>query len=391
VKAMDPSGRRLWFLCCGALMVAATFVVVWQTGRPNRLFRAGLAAAERDDLRALVASSKALSAMPGQKARAHLLTGIALLRSGNYRDALAEFEHTPPEGELREPALLYVGECLYHSGALMQARNCLQRLALERPDLPAVHRWLAAIHYDLGAMNEALAELELLINLEPDDFRPHRLLGQMFSDAEKFPEAIEQYRLSLERNPPAELRRQLILDLAAAQIRQRLYDDALKELDTLQPDAASSVLRAECLLNLGRNDEARAALDDAAVENAVDPRVLLLEARLALDANEAEAALSPLRTILEDAPHHYAARYQLAQALRRLGRREEAADELKKMEESRALSLHLTELNLQAVEHPDDADIRNELARTCRSLGKTDLAAMWAKAAAALRQQSNAP
>ena len=40
---------------------------------------------------------------------------------------------------------------------------------------------------------------------------------------------------------------------------------------------------------------------------------------------------------------------------------------------------------------PEDGDVRDRMARVCAELGKTQLAAMWRKAAAACRQTAAAP
>src|SRR5204863_9769317 len=115
----------------------------------------------------------------------------------------------------------------YHAGALIQARNCLQTLAEEQPHLPEPHRWLAAIHYDLGAMNDALGALDQLIRLRPDDFSPHHLLGQIFLDQERFAEAMLHHRQALKSGPPGNRIAEISLDLTRALVRQRSYAEAL--------------------------------------------------------------------------------------------------------------------------------------------------------------------
>ena len=356
--------------------------------RPNRLFEKGLEAAESGDFKTLASKIAALSKASGHEPKVHLLTGLSYLRRGAYRKALVEFGQSPPEGELRRPALLYTGECLLYVGALVEARNCLQALAVESPELPAPHRWLAAIHYDLGSMTEAVAQLEQLILLEPTDFSPHQLLGQIYADAEKFPEAIHHYRRALQLQPPRDRVAELSLALARANVGQRNYHDALATLDSLDADGTVLSLRAECLFNLGRIDDALAVLSRALNDTPQDRRALLLEARIALDRLDPEAALRPLQQALSSDPHDYAARYQLAQTYQRLGRLGEFEQELARMEESRRLSLPLTDLSQEANDLPNDPTTRERLAETCEQLGKLDLAKMWRKAAKALKRPS---
>jgi tetratricopeptide (TPR) repeat protein len=382
---------RNHLLAAGAVVCALVAVgcfAFWNRGRPRRLFLQGIEAADRHDFEAFSANLSALSKIPGREPEVHLLTGLQLLRRGEYHEALVEFGQSPPDGERRQPALLYAGECLYRVGALVEARNCLQTLAEEHRDLSAPHRWLAAIHYDLGAMNDAMAELEQLMRLEPHDFKPHQLLAEIFADAERFPDAIEHYRRALALHPSRAQADELWRDLARAQVSQRNYRDALESLESLRDSPTVLSLRAECLLGLGRSAEAVAALDQASEQSPHDRRVLLLQARIAIDRGEPAAAISPLRDLLSGDPHDYTARYQLAQALQRLGRSRESTEELARMESSRALALRLTQLSQEANELPDDPDVRVRLAETCESLGKTALALTWRKAASALRRKS---
>ncbi|HEY3968908.1 MAG TPA: tetratricopeptide repeat protein [Planctomycetaceae bacterium] len=373
----------------GALVAAGCFAL-WHRDRPQRLLLRGIDAADHHDIKSLSANLTALSTIPGHEADVHLLQGLLFLRRGEHRDALIEFGQAPPDGERRQAALLYTGECLYRVGALVEARNCLQTLAKEEPGLPAPHRWLAAIHYDLGSMTDAVAELDQLMRLDPQDFKSHQLLAEIYADAERFPDAIEQYRRALALLPSRAEAHDLLRDLARAQVSQRNYRDALESLDSLDDDKIVLTLRAECFLSLGRTTEAVAALDQAREQSPHDPRVLLLEARIAIDGGKPEAAISPLRDLLSNDPHDYAARYQLAQALQRLGRSRESAAELARMESSRELALRLTRLSQEADELPSDPDVRIRLAETCESLGKTELALMWRKAASALRRAAPA-
>ena len=99
-----------------------------------------------------------------------------------------------------------------------------------------------------------------------------------------------------------------------------------------------------------------------------------------------ETVIAPLRRILQQAPHGFQARYQLAQVYRRLGRVDESKAEIRTMQESKKLRRQLTDLNEEAITNPRDAGVRDQLAEVCRKLGKERLAEMWARAADACRE-----
>jgi tetratricopeptide (TPR) repeat protein len=125
---------------------------------------------------------------------------------------------------------------------------------------------------------------------------------------------------------------------------------------------------------------------DRAVELSPDERsVLLLDGRMRLDAGDAGAAVVSLKRALARDPHDYECRYQLALAYRRSGRTGAYDVEISRMKRSQDLYKRLSELNLQAIRRPRDAEIRDQLADVCQKLGKHKLAKMWSNAADVFR------
>src|SRR5262249_42280624 len=98
-----------------------------------------------------------------------------------------------------------------------------------------------------------------------------------------------------------------------------------------------------------------------------------------------------LREVLQQDPNDHESRHQFAQALRQAGNTDEADTEANRVSEIVAQKAQLAKLNTEAILHPTDATVRDQIAELCLALGKPELAATWRKAAAACRQGPATP
>jgi Flp pilus assembly protein TadD len=366
---------------------ASVFAIIqYQAHRPHRQFRVALEALERGDIFVVSNAADALREYPGYESHANLLLGATFLRRGRPQSALSLFAELNPQGEIRTPAMLLTGECLYTLGRLAEARVVMTRLVQEEPDLPNAHRWLGAIYYDLGANDLAIGHLEKLIELKPDDFSPHRLLGVMYRDFEQSDQAILHYRKALDLIPPATIANEIRVELAKSLIHEREYASALEVLEKAPSNVNTLVLQGECLWTLGQRNRADQVLSQARSLDQNDRDLLFLQSRLQVSDGHTAKAIDLLKRILKLDQHDPEARYQLARLFQQAGRVEEYKSEIARWEQSKKLFDKLTELNIKAVRNPEDADIRQQLSDVCRKLGKHDLATMWSRAAEACRQ-----
>lgn len=373
-------------MAAAAVAGVLAVLMVGRAEQPEDAFRLGLAAAEAGDIDRLTAAIEVLEHNPGYEQHARLLRGARSLRLRDLDVALWHLSRVPPDGELRTPALLLTGECLYWADRLAEAEGVFRTATREFPENPEAHRWLGAIYYDLGAMDHAIAELDHLARLKPDEYQPYRLQGHILSDYERFGEAIEAYQQALERNPPETIRSEIVEALANCLVRERRYSDALRLLEPVPDGSALLAIRAECLWNLGEREEARDAVERAKHVGPADSSLLLVEARMARESGEAAAAIPLLEGILQEDPHDAAARYQLALAYRDGADEQRYEQEIAKYQRSIKLRLKLSELHVEAIEDPNDAELRDEIAGLCTELGKDELAAVWRRAAEACRR-----
>jgi tetratricopeptide (TPR) repeat protein len=234
-----------------------------------------------------------------------------------------------------------------------------------------------------------MAELEQLARLRPDHFLAYRLMGLTWAeDFRKFDDAVKQYRLALERNPPLPQRSEVLRELAHCLVLLKEFDEALDVVQGMVDGPLKLVIEIESYRGLGRFEAAQRTLDRLSQTEPEHQGALLLGAMLALDRGDGGAAIPTLRKLLDRNPHDYVARHQLSLAYRSLGDSASSQTESERMLKSKALHQQHDALYTQAIARQADADVRLELAGVCEQLGKSDDAARWRRVAAQIRYAS---
>lgn len=315
---------------------------------------------------------------------------VLFLRSGKYQEAIERLATVPKGSAVREDALRYAGETLYHMDRKGDAEQVFRTLKAEFPDNTDASRWLGVIYYDLGAYDPAIAELETVISREPENFVPHQILGVMHTEFEAFEDAIKHFRNALERKPPDKPRNEIQLELARSLISNRQQAEAVKLLSALPESVERLQLEARCAYAQGQASETSALLERAEALGSLDEDGRELKAEVALNKGDAKEGIRILEELLKSRPARQSARYKLALALQQAGEKERGQELLDDWKARKSLTDEMIQLNLKAVAEPANADVRDQLAEICHKLGREDLAEMWSKAAAASRE-SRAP
>jgi predicted Zn-dependent protease len=98
-----------------------------------------------------------------------------------------------------EPAALMLLVSAWRlAGDLRAARNILQSLARENPQLAAIQYELAVVAGELGEHGAACAAFAAVVKLEPDHPEAWRRLGDEFSELRRSHEAREAYARHLQ-------------------------------------------------------------------------------------------------------------------------------------------------------------------------------------------------
>ena len=327
----------------------------------------------------------------GYTDQAHLLRGEALLSLGSPGMALDQLNKVASEGPIRLRAAALSGRCLLQLGDLREAHRVFSFVIAEQPDHADGHRGLAAIAYDLGQLGEAVLHLGRVAELDPRDYRPHRLIGLIYKDMARDGDAEEAYRESLRRDPPPAAARELRLALAEVLARQTKFADGLAILGELELIAAGEdpnpvALRAECLRGLGRIREAADVLD-AALPRYPSAVLFRLRGQVHQDSVQLPEAVKSLERSVELDPNEYQSHYLLGQAYSGAGRVEDAGRAFARVDALKKNLDRITALSKEAMEKPWDPKVRLELAKLSDDMGKPNLAQMWRKAADACAER----
>jgi tetratricopeptide (TPR) repeat protein len=371
-------------VCTVAALLVAAFAL-WWGGRPERhLARAERALGEGNHDEALwwlaVPESVART-----RNRALLLRARAAVEQGNLAGAVRALDRVDQNGQQAADFAFWKARTLYAAQQPMLAMAWFDK-ALERAaDYADAHRWLAAAAYDLGDRRAAIAALETVIKLCPDDARAWRTLGLIFKENETDHRARVAFEAALARDLGRDLP---AVQLELAEVLVRLGDaaGARRQLEACrgQVDLATHAdLVGQCCRLIGDQDGQRAAID-AGLRAAPDhPGLLTQRAGIDLASGHPDEALRWLDRAIAADPFRSETVYKRGLALKILGRPSEAADAFARAAELKRLWITMSDLNAKAAEDPHNADVRDQLGRLCVELGKPDLAASWYRAALA--------
>ena len=381
------AGRRQLAVALSLLGLTLIAAGGWRyrVSRPDYRLARGEVAVRAGDTQAVRDLADRLEAS-GHADHAHLLRGEALQAFDAPDLALAEFNQVVTDGPIRLRAAGLSGRCLLDLGEVREAHRVYSYLVAERPDSADGHRGLAAITYDLGHLSEAVDHLRRVAELDPADPRPHRLIGLIYKDMTQDDAAEAAYRESLRRGPPAEVEREVRLELAEVLARQSKFAEGLDALGAGESaggadGAARVAVRAECLRGLNRPRDAAALLDGALARQPSAP-LYRLRGQTHQDAEQWSEALTCFERAAELGPRDYQAHYLLGLAYSAAGRMAEAERSLARVAELKRDLDRLTALTREAMANPWDARVRTQLAALCEATGQPKLAQMWRKAAA---------
>ncbi len=184
---------------------------------------------------------------------------------------------------------------------------------------------------------DAMERLRRWQQRDPDNAQIAYLRGQVFDRSVNLHEAIASYRRALKADPEHDDARRMLaghlLDLAQGR-------EALPHLTYLvrryPDDLPLRVLLARCRSQLGQASRAEALLDEVLARDPENGPALAERGNLALQRGDNERAETCLRKAAARDPTNYQAHYQLYQALKRLGKADQARALDKRLDMMRA-------------------------------------------------------
>jgi tetratricopeptide (TPR) repeat protein len=342
------------------------------------------------DARAVVRESRRLLDTAGYEPHGRLLLGLLHAQSRQFSKALYDLQFAARDDATAVEALTVATECYCRLGQPLEATKTARTAIARNAGALEARRWLASAYYDLGAMQDAVAELKVISEQAADDPRPEYLLGLIEKDQERFPEAIVHYRESLRRDARQPNRETILFELAESLTRLKRFDEALDVLRECRQTSPTLTITAECQQNLGRTGEAEILLERARqLDSSYAPASLQLGA-LFLLLGKADDAAGVLEEAVRLDPQNRQAHFYLAQAYARKHEDVKSAEQLRLTQEIYVAEVEFSELHRTASQQPTDAEVRYRLGVLARRLGKTELARTWFRAALALQPEHSA-
>lgn len=364
-----------WLTC--ALRANPNHTKAIQLVRASSNFQNAVEAVHRNDWEAVRAAARSLRAVDGYERHLALLEGILLKYDGRFSEALALLGHARRHPDTVAMAYHHSGEILYQTKQFGPAQRILSAALTLDPNATDARRFLAATYFDTGAMDDAVKELETIVQQTPEDSRPHRLLAMIYKDYENYAEAIDEYRTSLELDPNQPDRYDLLIDLAESLIAIRRFQEAAETLGQCQPCARVLVAKAKCRYEEGQPAEAERLAHEALDLESDHSGALQLLATLADEADDMESSVEYLTKAVDADPTDFRLRYKLGQACQQVGRTDLAEKHLAVMGELRTLRRRFTDLHTEAIARPEDVEVRYQLGIVASKLDMVDIARHW--------------
>lgn len=377
--------QRRWALPVVAVLIVLGLAAGWlRSSGPERSYRLGRAALIAGNRETVLREADSLIRTRGHEPRGWLLKGLFYAQSGKLNEAIVCLEKSAEDKSLAVEANTVAAKVFYSMGLYRQAIDAGNRAIQLDDNCLDARRWMASAYYDLGALENAIPELERISKDAPTDPRPTRLMGLIAKDGEDFVKAIEFYQESIRRDSQQPDAETILLELAECQQKLSRFDEALETLKQCQRSPAVLTLEATCHAGLGHFDDAHEKLRGALTLDAGHWQALLEQGKLMLDQGEVNSAVDVLKQAAQLQPHNSRVLFQYSQALRRTEKLEEADEVLKQMQQVQALEREFTDLHETAAQKPDDADVRFRIGELALLLDKPQLSRVWFRAALAL-------
>jgi predicted O-linked N-acetylglucosamine transferase (SPINDLY family) len=363
------------------------------TETADELHRLALAACQEGRLAEGIAYARQALAIDADRARTHLLLGMALARSGAREEALASLDRAITLAPDLADALGNRADLLFELGRRAEAIESYDRALSIAPQ--SLENWCnrGAALFDLGRHEDALASYDRVVAIDPQFAEAHLSRGNVLFGLKRYRDAIAAFdtALALQPDDPATLSNKgkvlralghhdeavacfdrvlaiaprhtgALMGRGIALIELGNFEEALRTFDALLsivPDSVDALNNRGFVLNaIDRREEAIASYERAL---AIDPEradaLVNLGAALA-DLGRHEAAIKSYDRALSIAPHQVGALCNRAKALNALRRYDEALSSLE-----RALAIA-----------PDDAETLFTRGNTLFTLQRFDAA-----------------
>ncbi len=286
-----------------------------------------------------IESFKKLLAHEAQYPEVNFFLGVSYFGKNDFDQAIRSFELELGTLKPHPRCRYYLALALQAAGQIDESISQLNRTVAENPkDADALYQ-LARIY-----KNASLQAIESLKVLDQDSFQLHALMGEVYADEERNPEAIKEYQAALGKRPDAT---GIHYAIGVAYWVQHQLDAAKKEfMDALKEnpnDALTNLYLGDIAVHDQRFTEAHEYLRVAGRGQPNMPQLHVLLGKCYRGENEPEKAKTEFLTAIQADPTAAQPHYLLAQVYRELRNPQASSKEfaeferLSKLEKDKAL------------------------------------------------------
>ncbi len=231
-------------------------------------------------------------------------------------------------------------------------------------------------------LTEAGRLLDAWIADFPHDPEPLYIRGKIRSESQFYKDAEDDFRGALSRAPkywPA------LFELANTLAIERDFEHALavyrRARNVAGHDARARIGEIKCLRQLGRLDDARAAVQPLLDVDSPSREALQESGLIDIEDERYATAAETLTKALAINPRSLVVRQALARALRQTGDQSGAREHARYVEEAQAALRRAEELSDRVARSPDDAGLRYEIGTIYLQYGVPERGVNWLKSA----------
>lgn len=254
--------------------------------------------------------------------------GVSYFGENDFTHAIQSFETELTTSHPHPRCRYYLGLALQYSGQIDEAIAQLNRAVADNPkDADAIYQ-LARVY-----KNASLQAIERLRSLDQNSFQLHALMGEVYAEEERYPDAIKEYQAALTKRPDAQ---GIHYAIGVAYWAQHLMDAAEKEFIEARKENPNDALTNLYLGDIAVHERRFAeAFDYLRVAQKGQPgmsQVHLLLGKCYLGQNDHEKAKAEFLAAIEADPTSAQPHYLLAQVYRDLHDTQASSNEFAQFE-----------------------------------------------------------
>lgn len=250
--------------------------------------------------------------------------GASYLGKSDYPEAIESFQRELALPKPHPRSHYYLALAFEASSRMDEAVAELNRALIDNPsDADALYQ-LARLH-----KNASLQAIERLKAIDPDSFQLHALMGESYVEDKRYPEAIEEYRLALNRDPHAAgIHFSIGVVYWVLHQPEKAEPEFKHALEEAPEDPMTNLYLGDIAVQDQRFDEAFNYLQVAENGHLDVPQMHVLLGRCYQQRHDPEKAKDELLAAIKGDPTAAAPHYLLAQVYRELHDSDASAREL---------------------------------------------------------------